>query len=296
MVTVDAQGQIAQRRQEQAEYRRELLPGGITLDLVKIPAGKFLMGSPEGEEGRDWYKLFNESWINVEGPQHQVSVPSFWMGKYPVTQAQWRAVVGLPKVSTDLDADPADFKGDNRPVEQVSWHEAVEFCARLSAHTGQEYRLPSEAEWEYACRAHTTTPFHFGETITPDLANYWGIDGTVEGKPVPGNYGQGPKGITRRETTDVGSFKQANTFGLYDMHGNVWEWCQDIWHDKYDNAPTDSSAWTTGGDDSYRMLRGGSWIDFPWYCRSAYRYWLRPDGRLNLDGFRVVCSSARTLS
>ncbi|MGB7247685.1 MAG: SUMF1/EgtB/PvdO family nonheme iron enzyme [Phormidesmis sp.] len=138
------------------------LGGGVTLDMVAIPGGTFVMGSPPSEaERRD-----------SEGPQHSVSVPPFWLGKYPVTQAQWRAVAVLPKVEQNLNPSPADFSEDNRPVEQVSWYDAVEFCKRLLVKAGEEYRLPSEAEWEYACRAETTTPFHFGETITADLANY----------------------------------------------------------------------------------------------------------------------------
>ena len=163
------------------------------------------------------------------------------MGKYPVTQAQWRLVAALPQVEIALNADPANFKGDNRPVEQVSWDEAVEFCQRLSVATGHQYRLPSEAEWEYACRAGTTTEFYFGETITTDLANYRGTDVKYEGKTYLGSYGAGPKGIYREQTTDVGSFPP-NAYGLYDIHGNVWEWCLDHWHDNFREAPTDGSA------------------------------------------------------
>jgi formylglycine-generating enzyme required for sulfatase activity len=211
------------------------------------------------------------------------------MGKYPVTQAQWKAVAALPKVALDLNADPANFKGDNLPVEQVSWDDAVEFCQRLSKQTGRKYRLPSEAEWEYACRAGTTTPFHFGETITTDLANYNGSS----------TYGSGPKGQSRGKTTEVGSFKTANAFGFYDMHGNVWEWCLDYWHDGYGgwfrNAPTDGSAWTTGGDGTKRLLRGGSWYDLPRYCRSAGRHWLARDLRDDGLGFRLVCASSWAL-
>ncbi|MGB6298534.1 MAG: formylglycine-generating enzyme family protein, partial [Rivularia sp. (in: cyanobacteria)] len=166
-----------------------------------------------------------------------------------------------------------------------------EFCARLSFHTGREYRLPSEAEWEYACRAGTTTPFHFGETITTDLANYNGS-----------SYGNGPKGKERGETTPVGSFGVANGFGLYDMHGNVWEWCLDDWHDNYEGAPTDGSAWLDDNDNLDRksaeaLLRGGSWYIGPGYCRCASRnsgnIALR-DFDINGIGFRVVCAFGRT--
>jgi formylglycine-generating enzyme required for sulfatase activity len=170
-------------------------------------------------------------------------------------------------------------------VERVTWHDAIEFCARLSKQTGREYRLPSEAEWEYACRAGTTTPFHFGETITTDLANY---DGTR-------TYGSGPNGQYRKQTTEVGSFKVANAFGLYDMHGNVWEWCLDHWHENYNGAPADGSAWVTGGNASRRVLRGGSWNNGPGNCRSAHRSRFEPGNRDSNLGFRVVCSSAWTL-
>jgi formylglycine-generating enzyme required for sulfatase activity len=177
----------------------------------------------------------------------------------------------------------------------VSWDEAVEFCQRLSKQTGREYRLPSEAEWEYACRARTTTPFHFGETITTDLANYRGTDWDYQGKTYPGNYGQGPKGEFRQKTTEVGSFKIANTFGLYDMHGNVWDWCLDHWHESYEGAPTDGSAWTTGGDDSLRVLRGGSWGDIPRNCRSACRDGYARGSQNFYLGFRLVCASSWAL-
>jgi formylglycine-generating enzyme required for sulfatase activity len=206
------------------------------------------------------------------------------MGKYPVTQAQWKAVAFFPKVNRDLNPDPARFKGANRPVEQVSWHEAVEFCDRLSHRTNRQYRLPSEAEWEYACRAGTTTPFSFGETITTDLANYNGNY----------TYGAGPKGVYRQETTAVGSFPP-NAFGLYDMHGNVWEWCLDHWHDNYTGAPIDGSAWLTGNESTGRIIRGGSWFDLPRICRSAYRFDFHPDGDFGDIGFRLVCVVPRML-
>ena len=167
----------------------------------------------------------------------------------------------------------------------MSWYDAVEFCKRLSQQTGQEYRLPSEAEWEYACRAGTTTPFHFGETITTDLANYFG------GITLPGDYGQGPRGGEYRErTTDVGSFP-ANGFGLYDMHGNVGEWCADHWHDSYEGAPTDGSAWVSSDENNLRLMRGGAWSSGPWTCRSAFRSWNSRDVRYDYLGFRVVCVS-----
>ena len=284
---------ITSRRQAHAEYLRENLGNGTTLDLVTISGGTFTMGSPAGEEGRDWYGNLNDAFkgVNVEGPQHQVKIQPFLMGKYPVTQAQWKAVAALPKSERDLEADPANFKGDNRPVEQVSWDDAIEFCQRLSKHTGRKYRLPSEAEWEYACRAGTTTPFHFGSTITTDVANYRGTDWEYEGKTYSGSYGQGPKGEYRQQTTDVGRFS-ANAFGLYDMHGNVLEWCLDHWHNTYDGAPTDGSAWLSSGESNLRLLRGGSWADDPWYCRSANRRGLARGGQYADVGFRLVCASS----
>ncbi len=262
------------RSRGRAEFFAEDLGNGIILEMVQISGGIFVIGSPESEEARE----------ESEGPQHLVSVKPFFMGKYPVTQAQWFAVAALPKVKRDLDPNPAYFKGVHRPVEQVSWYEAVEFCQRLSRKTGRSYRLPSEAEWEYACRAETTTPFHFGETITTDLANY---DGDY-------TYGSDPKGVSRQETTPVGQFP-ANAFGLYDMHGNVWEWCADDWHDNYNGAPTDGSAWLSDDENRYRVLRGGSWYLRPVYCRSATRSFLNPDSADYVIGFRVVCVPARTL-
>jgi len=260
VVKVNDRGNIIKRENHQAKYFTEDLGNDVTLDMVAIPGGTFTMGSPETEEHRE----------SEEGPQHPVTVPAFVIAKYPVTQQQWQTVMGN---------NPSRFKGGNRPVEMVSWNEAVEFCQKLSEKTGREYRLPSEAEWEYACRAGTTTPFYFGETITTDLANYYG-DHT---------YGNGPKGKNRRETTNVGMFPP-NAFGLYDMHGNVYEWCADYWHSNYQGAPTDGSVWISGGNSDYRLLRSGGWGSSPFNCRSAYRNLTRPDGRGNRVGFRVVVS------
>jgi formylglycine-generating enzyme required for sulfatase activity len=261
-------------RQQQRAYRFiEPLPGDIPLEMVAIPAGTFLMGSPEDEPERNGDR---------ESPQHEVTVESFFMGRYPVTQAQWQAVAALPQITRELDRDPSNFKGDNRPVEQVSWLDAVEFCARLSAHADRQYRLPTEAEWEYACRAGTTTPFHFGETITSELANYNGNS----------TYADGPHGKSRGETTPVDHFGIANAFGLTDMHGNVFEWCEDYWPSNYSGAPTDGRAWI-GGYSSYCVRRGGSWYFYPWYCRSAHRNSYNPVNRDNLNGFRVCCTASR---
>jgi formylglycine-generating enzyme required for sulfatase activity len=266
---------IIKQRQQQAWGFIEDLGNGVTLEMVAIPGGTFLMGSPETEQGHR----------DSESPQHQVTVQPFFIGKYPVTQAQWQAVATLPQITSKLNPHLSGFQGANRPVENVSWYEAVEFCGRLSQYTGLPYRLPSEAEWEYACRAGTTNPFHFGETITPELANYNGNY----------TYGNGVKGESPQQTTPVESFGVANNFGLYDMHGNVWEWCADSWHNNYSGAPEDGSAWL---DDNniYRLFRGGSWYDHPRRCRCAYRKYYSPGGWLYANiGFRVVCATVWTL-
>ncbi|MDB9388083.1 SUMF1/EgtB/PvdO family nonheme iron enzyme [Microcystis aeruginosa] len=281
VVGVNAKGEQIKKESKQSQYFREDLGNGITLEMLAIPGGTFLMGSPQDEKDS----------FGDERPQHEVNVPPFFIGKYPITQAQWRAIASRTdlKVKQDLDFNPAYFKdrpdSDRRPVEQVNWYDAIEFCARLSKLTGREYRLPSEAEWEYACRAGTTTPFYFGETITGELANY----------NASKTYAGEPKAEFRQQTTPVGQFPP-NVFGLYDMHGNVWEWCADTWHDNYDGAPRDGSVWTENGHDNRSPLRGGSWFYDPFFCRSAYRYYYYRRGLLNDGlGFRVVCGAGRTL-
>ena len=268
---------IIHRHPQQSQYFIEDLGNGIELEMVLIPGGTFTMGAPENEKGSD----------NSERPQHQVTVPTFFMGRYQITQAQWRVVANLPQVERELKSEPSLFQGDNLPVEKISWYDAVEFCARLSNHTRREYRLPSEAEWEYACRAGTATPFHFGETITGDLANYRATNTFIDE----------PKGEYRGKTTPVGQFPP-NHFGLYDMHGNVWEWCLDDWHDNYKGAPINGSAWVDSQNKndnfSRKVMRGGSWDYLPVFCRSAFRNNL--DSNPNFDdnlmtlGLRVVCS------
>jgi formylglycine-generating enzyme required for sulfatase activity len=252
------------------------LAEGAELTMVQIPAGSFQMGSPEDEPER----------LASEGPQHLVSLPSFFMAQTPITQAQWAVVASWRRVGRDLKPEPAYFKGPNRPVEVVSWQEAQEFCLRLNERFSQRlgdgfsYSLPSEAQWEYACRAGSTTPFHFGATLTPDLANY-NCDYT---------YGDGQKGRYRKKTTDVAIFP-ANRWGLHDMHGNVPEWCADHWHNSYNYAPDDHLPWLIPGapEDHPRLLRGGSWNLIPGFCRSAFRYDFLPDFRHGLVGFRVCC-------
>ena len=278
-VTVNVQGNINNRQRHQAQFIREDLGSGAILDMVAIPGGTFVMGSPNTEAER----------FDNEGPQQTVNIPPFFMGKYEVTQAQYQAVMGN---------NPAFFKGAKRPVELISWDEAVKFCQKLSQKISKTCRLPSEAEWEYACRAGTTTPFYFGETITPDLVNY---DGNV-------SYGAAPKGLYREQTTDVGSFPP-NAFGLYDMHGNVWEWCADPWHDNHEGAPSDGRVWDGSSNNNRyqnydllvniknnyrtRLLRGGSWNFDPAYCRSAIRDFSNaPDHANEYIGFRVVSVAA----
>lgn len=241
----------------------EKLPGGVALELVSVPGGSFLMGSSPSDAGR----------YDNETPQHSVTLGSFWMGKYEVTQAQWKAIMGN---------NPSCFQSDDRPVEQVAWADAQEFCRRLSARTRKTYRLPSEAEWEYACRADTQTKFCCGDADS-SLGGYaW--------------YSLNSGGTTH----PVGQ-KAPNRWGLYDMHGNVWEWCEDFYHSSYAGAPQDGSAWTddpTSVDlGNYngpaRVLRGGSWRDEARICRSAYRNLHYPAIRNYNHGFRVVLSTLR---
>jgi len=258
IVTVNAQGEIIHNASQQANYQREDLDNGVIIDMVSIPGGTFLMGSPETEDER----------INREGPQHEVTVAPFYMSKYLVTQAQWEAV---------MEYNPSSFKGKNIPVETVSWKEAVAFCQRLSDMTDKKYSLPTEAQWEYACRANTTTPFFFGETITSDLVNF---DANYP-------YTSIPKGIYRQKTTDVGSFPP-NTFGLYDMHGNVWEWCADPWHENYHGAPSDAGVWEIESSAKRFILRGGSWYHDAGKMRSAFRGRGLPTERNGDVGFRIV--------
>ena len=242
---------------------------GANLEMVNVPAGEFLMGSPENQGDTD------------EHPQHQVKLSSFYIGKYELTQKQWRAIAQLPKVKIDLLSDPSNFSGDELPVENISWYEAEEFCARLSKATGKVYRLPTEAEWEYACRSGTTTTFFTGERLLSTVANIKNdlADSSTTKRP------------DLKGTVRVGSLSVANHFGLYDTYGNVWEWCADAYHDSYVNAPRDGSVWR--GSDEYRILRGGSWISFPVYCRSANRFKFSPNTRDNDIGFRVVATMAK---
>ena len=249
------------KHQGQARYTTFEIGQGVTIDLIGIPGGTFLMGSAEHEIERD----------SNESPQHAVKVRPFLLGKYPVTQAQWSAM---------MKNNPARFSEDsNHPVERVSWFDCLEFCQRLSERIGREIRLPTEAEWEYACRSKQQTPFYCGDTISTDIANYNGEF----------TYDMGEEGENRNQTTKVGSFLP-NSFGLYDLHGNVAEWCQDTWHDSYENAPNDGSCWFDGGDRTPRVLRGGSWLHLPGGCRSAHRLKAEPKSKSDAFGLRIASS------
>ncbi len=259
VVTINVFGEVTNRQTHTARQFMEELNGRIPLEMIAIPGGSFLMGSRAGIGFEDEY------------PQHSVRIPSFYAGKYPVTQEQWAAVMDR--------VPPYRCQGAKLPVDRVSWDEAQAFCQQLSEKTGRSYRLLSEAEWEYACRAGTTTPFYCGETITTDLANYVGEH----------LYHSEPKGIYRHVTTEVGSFPP-NAFGLYDMSGNVWEWCADAWYDNYVGAPVDGRTWA-GDAGSRRVLRGGCWHDTPGLCRSASRLKHVPHEGEDYFGFRVALTS-----
>ncbi|MFO0823988.1 MAG: SUMF1/EgtB/PvdO family nonheme iron enzyme [Gemmataceae bacterium] len=239
--------------------RTLMLPGGVAMKFAFVQPGSFLMGSNHPE-------AFDE-----EKPVHKVTLTKgYFVGVYPVTQAQWAAVMGT---------HPSYFKGEKRPVEQVSWDDCQEFCEKLGAgqEPGLKVGLPTEAEWEWACRAGTTTEYHFGDTITTDLVNY-------NGKY---SWNGSPEGKYREETTEVGSFP-CNAWGLCDLHGNVWEWCQDAFDENfYQSSPTEDPI-CNNVQENVRVLRGGSWIYDPRYCRAAYRYRYEPAIRGGDDlGFRV---------
>jgi eukaryotic-like serine/threonine-protein kinase len=265
-VKLDSYGKVVDRPKGQAKIFTEDLGDGVSLTMVKIPAGKFKMGSPANNQDHSSY----------EKPQHLVTVPEFFMGQMLVTKAQWYAIMGKPFFF---------FNDDRLPIDTIPWIDAMNFCQKLSQKTGRTYRLPSEAEWEYACRAGTTTPFAFGENATSNVVNY------------NGNYPyiQAPKGEHRGKTTAVGSFPP-NLFGLHDMHGNLWEWCLDEWVDSYNNAPVDGSA---RGDvnsrekDKQRLVRGGAWSTEAKHCRSAERLHGDASAIKSSFGLRVVAVASR---
>ncbi len=250
-------------------------------ELVLLPTGRFQMGSPEHERKKAMAAGSLQSWVERETPQHWVGIEQpLAMGRYPVTVGEWRqfarATGWQPQGEVNW-ASPGFKQADDHPVVGVSWYDARQYVRWLSEQTGQHYRLPSEAEWEYACRAGTRTAFSFGDEISTSLANY---DGNY-------TYNGSPKGEYRQGTTRVGEFP-ANPWGLFDMHGNVWEWVQDTVHDTYEGAPNTGQAWEQGGDQSRRILRGGSWLYNPRYLRSALRNGFSAALSNDIVGFRVA--------
>ena len=270
---------ISSNSVQKNQQRKIDLGNGVSLELVSIPGGTFAMGSPNREGSDD------------EKPQHWVTISPFEMGKYLVTQAQWRAVTALPKVKDDLVPEPSHFKGENLPVEKVNWYDAVEFCKRISKHVGQEFRLPSKAEWEYACRAGTNTPYYFGDKITREQVNCKNQK-LVVNKTWFGVY-QKEVEVDFGQTTPVDRFP-ANAFGLHDMHGNLCEWCADHDHRNYEGAPLDGTAWLSSSE-LYKIVRGGSWFSPFRHCRSAYRGIKSSADRNFYVGFRVICDGPMTL-
>jgi uncharacterized protein (TIGR02996 family) len=240
-------------------HRTVPLGGDVGMAFHLVPPGAFLMGSPPGERGR-----------RDDETRHPVTLTrGLWLGTCPVTQAQWRAVMGH---------DPSRFGGGGHPVETVSWDDAQDFCRRLGSKTGRRFRLPTEAEWEYACRAGTATPYHGGDLVSAGQANYGGRQAVAGGGP----------GTSRDGTTPVASFLP-NAWGLFDVHGNVCEWCSD-W---YGPCPAGDAVDPHGPPEGPgRVLRGGSWCRGPWECRSACRSWLGPGDRRDEVGLRVVLEPA----
>jgi formylglycine-generating enzyme required for sulfatase activity len=253
---VDAQGKVIEQRAGRAECLVVTLAPGVTLEMLAVPGGAFRMGSLHGQGYPD------------EEPQHYVQVEPFWMSKAPVTQRQWSALMG---------AHRGRFSGPELPVETISWDAASSFCQKLSKKSGRRCRLPSEAQWEYACRAGSNTLFACGPTLSTDLANYNGEF----------SFHGSPRGVYRHVTTPAGSFPP-NAFGLEDLHGNLWEWCADAWHDDYSGAPLDGSPWEGGPKTEYRAARGGCWHDIPEVCRSAARIQVRASEGDEMTGFRVI--------
>ena len=253
---LDATGQVADLLHGRARQFVEPLGDGLSLLLLALPGGDLVMGSAHGSGYED------------EELAHRVRLAPFLLGQYPVTQAQWQALMG---------AHVTRFHGADLPVDSVSWQAAQRLCARLAKRTGRPYRLPSEAEWECACRAGTSTPFSNGPTLTSDVANYSGLF----------VYASEPVGVYRHHTLPVGSLP-ANPWGLHDMHGNLWEWCADAWHASYAGAPGDGRARCGRTDEPYRVARGGCWHDVPAVCRSAARLRYRASEGDELVGFRVA--------
>jgi formylglycine-generating enzyme required for sulfatase activity len=259
-IRLDAQGNVVDRVVGQAWKYVEAGCPALHFDLVALPGGTFQMGSPRGQGYED------------ETPRHLVSLKPFLLARTPVTQALWQVVTGR--------AAHGRFQGADLPVENLTWLEAREFCQKLGRQTGRAYRLPSEAEWECACRAGLSNPFSTGETITTSYANYVGAHTYRD--EAPGEY--------RHVTTPVELFLP-NAFGISDLHGNVWEYCADRWHSDYTGAPFDGSAWEWSGEAGYRVTRGGSWHEPPINLRCATRLRVNEKERDDYYGFRIALSA-----
>jgi formylglycine-generating enzyme required for sulfatase activity len=266
-VTLNARGEQIFCEPRTAGYVIEEL-NDQAIKMIAIPSGEYGMGSAE------------KNAPNKEKPQHLVRVPAFLMSQFPVTKAQWKIVSTYPKVNRELKKSTSRSGAGNSPVVYVSWHDAIEFCERLSIKTGHMYRLPSESEWEYACRAGTYTEFNLGSSITSHYVNY---DARV-------SYCSEPLGMYRAKISVAGEFQSPNQFGLFDMHGNVWEWCLDHWHDNYQFAPKDGGPWIDSSHSLMRVLRGGSWMSYAKDCRSSMRFYNNESDNLSNDiGFRIAC-------
>lgn len=267
-IELNEMGKIVSRSRKSAKFFIEDLDG-VELHMVYVPGGAFVMGAPEDERGS----------MDRENPLHDVTLSTFYMGKFTITQEQWRTVASWPSIKHEINPEPSLFEGSNRPVERVSWFDAVEFCARLTQKLKRKrkYRLPTEAEWEYACRAGTSTPFAIGKTITPEFVNY---DGT---RP----YDKAPRGKKLDTTLPVGNFEVANAYGLFDMHGNVWEWCRDFYDEYFtETEPENDPTGPEWGKE--RIMRGGSYSYYADDCRSAFREYSSPDNRDSIVGLRVI--------
>jgi formylglycine-generating enzyme required for sulfatase activity len=266
-VLVSRNGWVKSRHQQHIRLWREPLGGllwkKVYLEMVAIASGSFVMGAPSAENKN----------TTQERPMHPVAIQPFYLGQYPITQRQYQIIMG---------DNPASHSGDMLPIENVNYYQAVQFCAALAQKTGRAYRLPSEAEWEYACRAGSTTAFSCGMTMMSDLANFDGRE----------SYHHAMDSEYRQETTLVGMFPP-NAFGLYDMHGNVAEWCSDHWHDSYEDAPGNGQPWLDG-EVGYHPIRGGAWSDPPVLCRCAARSPMSAYYRDRTVGFRVALSRYAT--
>ncbi len=266
---LDNTGRILREEAGEVQGFAEKVEGAEAIELVQLPGGEYTMGVPELEPESQ----------PEEGPPHTVKLQPFFIGRREITQEQWKAVAHLPQVKTPMVEEPSESRGDLLPVDSVSYEDVQEFCRRLSKFSKRKYRLPTEAEWEFACRAGTSTPFCFGPTLSPEVAIYNATQA----------YGGGPvQSEPRLTAANVGDTGAANMFGLFDMHGNVEEWCQD-WYGPYNPKTTDNPQGPEKGTE--RVLRGGGWYSYAWNCRSAARAHSRPDQGSNYTGFRIVCES-----